>query len=169
MFKLVINNKEKAYSKELNEQESSNFINKKIGDKVSGNTFGFKNYEFEVTGGSDKDGFPMRYDLPGTGRKRILLVRGPCVKIKRKGMRKRKTVRGNVIAEDVKQINIKVLKEGDKKLEDIFPKKEEKKEEVKKEEELKEEPKKEALKEEKKEVLKEEVKKEEKKSEEEKK
>jgi len=172
MFKLVINNKEKAYSKELNEQESQAFINQKIKDKVSGNTFGFKNYEFEIMGGSDKDGFPMRFDLPGTGRRRLLLSRGPCVKIKRRGMRKRKTCRGNVIAEDIKQINIKVLKEGDKKLVDMFPKKEEEKKEApkveKKEEKPKEAPKKEVKKEEKpkEEVKKEESKKEEKKVEE---
>ena len=84
MFKLVINNKGRAYSKELNDQESQIFLNKKIKEKVSGNTFGLKNYEFEITGGSDKDGFPMRFDLPGTGRKKLLLSKGPGVKIKRK-------------------------------------------------------------------------------------
>ncbi len=126
MFKLVINNKEKAYSKELNENESNAFLGKKIGDAVSGSTFGFKNYEFQITGGSDKDGFPMRYDLPGAGRKRLLLARGPGINIKGKGMRRRKTLRGNLIAVDIKQINIKVLKEGEKKLEEIFPKEEKK-------------------------------------------
>ena len=127
MFKLVINNKGKGYSKELNDQESSNFIGKKIKDKISGNNIGFKGYEFEITGGSDKQGFPMRYDLFGTARKKLLLTNGPGVKIDRKGMRKRKTIRGNTVAEDIKQINISVVKEGEKKLEDIFPKKEEEK------------------------------------------
>ena len=134
MFKLVINNKERAYSKELNEQESSDFLGKKIKEKVSGNSFGFKGYEFEIMGGSDRQGFPMRFDLPGSARKRILLAKGPCVKIKRKGMRKRKTVRGRVISEEIKQINIKVLKEGEKKLVDMFPKKEEEKKDAPKEE-----------------------------------
>lgn len=128
MFKLVINNKQKAYSKELNDQESTNFLNKKIKDKVSGNTFGFKNYEFEITGGSDKDGFPIRFDLPGSGRKKLLLSKGPGVKIDRRGMRLRKMVRGNTISNDIKQINIKVVKEGDKKLNEIFGKTEEKNE-----------------------------------------
>ena len=129
MFKLVINNKGKGYSKELNEQESSIFINKKINDNISGNTFGFKNYEFKVTGGSDKEGFPMRSDLPGAARRKLLLSKGPGVKINRKGMNKRKMIRGNLIAQDIKQININVVKEGDKKLEEIFGKTEEKKEE----------------------------------------
>ena len=90
-----------------------------------GNTFGFKNYEFEITGGTDKDGFPMRFSLEGASRKKLLLTKGPGVKIKRKGARIRKMVRGNVVAEDIKQINVKVIKEGDKKMGEIFPPKEE--------------------------------------------
>jgi|SRR3989344_6521442 len=129
MFKLVINNKEKAYSKELNENESNAFIGKKIKDTISGSTFGFKNYEFQITGGSDKDGFPMRSDLPGVARRKLLLSKGPGVKIDRKGMRLRKMIRGNLVAQDIKQINLKVVKEGDKKLEEVFAKAEEKKEE----------------------------------------
>ena len=128
MFKLVINNNEKAYSKELNDHESQAFLGKKIGDDISGSNFGFKNYEFKITGGSDKDGFPMRPDLPGAGRKRLLLSKGTGVKMMKKGMRVRKTLRGNLISVDVKQINLKVLKEGEKKMEEIFHK-EEKKEE----------------------------------------
>jgi len=128
MFKLVINNKGKAYNKELNEHESHVFIGKKIGDSMPGNSFGFKNYEFKITGGSDKDGFPMRFDLPGAGRKRLLLNKGPGVKIRERGLRLRKTLRGNLIAPDIKQININVVKEGEKKLEEIFGKAEENKE-----------------------------------------
>lgn len=149
MFKLVINNKEMAYSKELNDQESQEFIGKKIKDKVSGNNFGFNGYEFEIMGGSDKQGFPMRFDLPGSARKRLLLSQGPCVKIKRKGMRRRKTCRGRIISEEIKQINIKVLKEGENKLVDMFPKKEEEKKETPKEEVKVEAPKEEKKKEEK--------------------
>ena len=129
MFKLVITNKGKGYCKELSETEGQAFLNKKMKEKISGNTFGFKNYEFEITGGSDKDGFPMRYDLPSAARKKLLLNKAPGVKIDRKGMRKRKTVRGNIIAEDIKQINLNVLKEGEKKLSEIFGKTEENKEE----------------------------------------
>ena len=108
--------------------ENNVFTNKKIGDKVS-DVEGFSGYEFEITGGSDKDGFPMRYDLPGAARKKLLLSKAPGVKIDRKGMRIRKTIRGNVIAEDIKQINLNVLKEGEKKLDEIFGKTEKSKEE----------------------------------------
>jgi len=121
-FKLCINNPKngKSYTKSINGEETFAFKSKKIKDKVIGNTFGFKNYEFEITGGSDNAGFPMRYDLNSQGRKKVLLTKGPCVKIKRKGMRKRKTVRGNIITTFISQINLKILKEGDKKITEVL-------------------------------------------------
>jgi len=147
-FKLVINDAKhgKSYSKILNESESENLMNLKIKDKVKGDYFGFHGYEFEITGGTDKAGFPMRYDLEGSGRKKALLANGPCVKIKEKGMRVRKTIRGNTIANDTSQVNLKVLNYGKDSVAKLLGK-EEKKEEIsskettEKEKEEKEQPK----------------------------
>lgn len=72
----------------------------------------FKDYVFEITGGSDDDGVPMRRDLEGTSRKRLLLSGGVGYNPQREGVRKRKLVRGNEIFDDIAQINIKVIKEG---------------------------------------------------------
>ena len=147
-FKLVINDAKhgKSYSKILNESESENLMNLKIKDKVKGDYFGFHGYEFEITGGTDKAGFPMRYDLEGSGRKKALLANGPCVKIKEKGMRVRKTIRGNTIANDTSQVNLKVLNYGKDSVAKLLGR-EEKKEEIsskettEKEKEEKEQPK----------------------------
>ena len=112
MFKLTINDvkAKKSYKKEL---ESDALLNKKIGEKVLGDELGFKGYEFTITGGSDKQGFPMRSDLPGIGRKTPLLVSGVGIKKKRaKGMQQRKTMHGNTIDETISQINLKVEKYG---------------------------------------------------------
>ncbi len=111
MFKLTINDikAKKSYKKEV---ESDIFLNKKIGEKVSGDDFGFKGYEFIITGGSDKQGFPMRPDVQGIGRKRPLVVSGTGVKNKVKGMQQRKTMHGNIIDELISQINLKVEKYG---------------------------------------------------------
>jgi len=103
---------------------------KKIGDKVPGDFFGLDGYELEITGGSDMAGFPMRKDLPGQGRKKILAVSGIGLHNDEKGIKVRKTVAGNTIHAQTAQINVKVVKEGK---EDIFPqKKEAPKEEPKK-------------------------------------
>ncbi len=162
-FKLVIGTKEgKCVQKEVKEADANVFLNKKIGDKISGDECGLAGYELEITGGSDNCGFPIRKDVQGAARKRILAVKGVGLKKKGKGLKIRKTVRGNLITDNISQINLKVLKEGKEKL--GAAKKEESKEgeapaeakkeapkEEEKEEKPKEEKKPEAPKEEKKE------------------
>jgi len=153
-FKVVIGTKDgKCHQKEVSEEDSKNLIGKKIGDTIKGEVIGLTGYEFDITGGTDYAGFPMRKDIVGTGRKRILAVSGVGLKKKAKGLRKRKTVCGNTIHVKISQINLKVLKEGKEKL-GAAPKEEAKEGEAPKEEAPKEKPKeapKEAPKEEKKE------------------
>jgi small subunit ribosomal protein S6e len=91
----------------------------------------------EITGGTDKDGFPMRKDLPGMGRKRLLLSKSVGFRPKEKGLRKKKSVRGNTINQDVVQINMKVTKYSAKPIDQIVGA--EKKDEVEKKVEKKEE------------------------------
>ena len=120
-FKVVIADPKsrKAYQKEI-DQSQSGLVGKKIGDTVSGNNIGFPGYEMEVTGGSDKDGFPMRSDIEGSSRKRVLLSRGTGFKGGRPGLRKRKSIRGNTISQQTSQINLKVVKYGPKQISEIL-------------------------------------------------
>lgn len=90
---------------------------KKIGDEVSGDDLhaDLTGYSFKITGGSDEDGFPMRGDFDSVERKKILFkARTVGYKPKKgeKGMRRRKMVRGAEIQDDISQLNLKVLKEG---------------------------------------------------------
>ncbi|MFH2094466.1 MAG: S6e family ribosomal protein, partial [Bacteroidota bacterium] len=64
-------------------------------------------------------------DVEGAGRKKPLVVSGVGAKYKDKGIKQRKTVRGNFIDVDVSQINLKIEKEGSKKIGEIFGGKEE--------------------------------------------
>ena len=59
-------------------------------------------------GGSDKDGVPMRSNVHGGVRRAVVLSGGAGFKPKKKGERKRKTVRGNIITDEIVQINIKI-------------------------------------------------------------
>lgn len=111
----------KSYQKTL---EENPYLNKKVGDKVTGSEIGLEGYELEIKGGSDKSGCPIRYDMPGFGKKRALFSSGPCVKGLKKGKRVKKTIVGNLINQDIVQVNLKVLKLGSQKLEEAFPKKE---------------------------------------------
>lgn len=129
-FKVVIGTKEgKCLQKEVTEPDANAFLGKKIGDTVAGEVLGFPGYEFVITGGSDYAGFPMRPDIPGVGRKRILAVEGIGLRKIAKGIRVRKTVCGNTIHPKISQINLKVTKAGSTPLPMPEPKPKEKKEE----------------------------------------
>ncbi len=118
-FKLVISDPKtrKSYQKEVS---GEGIIGKKIGEKFSGSVAGLEGYELQVTGGSDKDGFPMRKDVEGSVRKKILLSGPPGFHAAIEGQRKRKSIRGNTVSDDLAQVNAKVVKEGKNKLEKLF-------------------------------------------------
>lgn len=118
------------------ESESEEFIEKELHNKINGKEISddLSGYEFEITGASDKAGFTAMENVEGIGLKKVLLTYGKAMKKKPrkegkkkrsknrpKGLRLRKTVRGKVISPAIVQINLKVLKEGDKKLTEIFP------------------------------------------------
>lgn len=123
------------------EAEAESIIGRKIGEKISGDEISndLAGYELQITGASDKAGFPAKSDLEGTGLRKVMLTRGfslhklrkkkktaPRKKIK-KGFKKRRTLRANTITSDIVQINLKVLKEGSKKFDEILPAKQKEK------------------------------------------
>lgn len=130
-FKFVISDGNKSYQVEK-DQKDSPVMGKKIGENIPGDFLGLEGYELAISGGSDKDGFPMRNDVEGTTRKRVVLEGGVGFKPDVDGLRRRKMVRGNIIAGDITQINCKVTKKGAKPLDEILGKKEASPEEEKK-------------------------------------
>ncbi len=147
-FKFVISEPEtkKSYQKAVDQGQAAGVIGKKIGDEVSGDILGLASYSLQITGGTDKDGFPMHPSVRGSVKKRVLLSGPPGFYPKIKGQRKRKFVRGDTISQDIVQINAKVIKKGEKSLEELLPQKpKEKKTEEKKVEEKKEEKKEEKV------------------------
>jgi len=121
-FKVVVSDPKsgKAFQVEITGEKARAFIGKKIGDIVDGSAVDMPGYKLKITGGTDKDGFPMRPDIHGPVRKRVLLSSGPGFKPRRKGERRRKTVRGNTISEDIVQINTVVVEYGEKPFEEIY-------------------------------------------------
>lgn len=133
VFKINLSEKGKTYKFEL---DSEALLGKKIGDKLDGNELksDLAGYHLELTGTSDKAGFPGRKEIEGSALKKVLLKYGMGMwkkprkegkrtrgNLKPKGLRLKKTVRGNSISRDTIQINFNVLKEGPKKLTEIFP------------------------------------------------
>lgn len=130
MFKINISDKAgRTYKLEV---EGSTLMDKELHDKVNGTDVSpdLEGYELEITGASDKSGFTAMKDVAGAGIKKVLLRYGKGMHKKPKGdkkkntatggLRLRKTVRGKVISENISQINMKVVKEGAKKLAEIF-------------------------------------------------
>ena len=113
----------KAYSVNVDKPV---FLGKKIGDTVELGVIGLDGYKAVITGGSDKDGFPMKPSLPGTARKKVLLGSGVGYRPDERGIRKRKRVRGNVIAEDIHQVNLKIVEYGKEPLDKLLKKEEQK-------------------------------------------
>ena len=112
--KIVVSEKGKSKTFELKSPDAEKLIGLKIGDTFNGELIGLAGKKLKITGGSDKDGFPMVDYLEGTKRYKILLSEGPGFKPKRKGERRRKSVRGDTIDEDIAQLNVIVLGEKNK-------------------------------------------------------
>ena len=120
-FRLVISDPKtgKSYKLEVSGAKANKLIGKAIGDVVEGELIGLLDYKLSVSGGSDKDGVAMRHDLPGAGRKRLLLSRGAGYHPKSSGVRKRKSIRGREISAETGQVNLKVTEAGSKPLDEI--------------------------------------------------
>src|SRR3989344_1629627 len=114
-FKLNISEKGKAWKLQI---EDESLVGKSVGEKIRGEEVKkeLKEYEFEITGGSDNAGFPLKKDVEGIALKRVLLTKGWGMRNNEEGVRRKKTVRGKQIAGNTSQINIKVLKTGSKGL-----------------------------------------------------
>jgi len=122
-MKLVISNPStrKSHQIELDESKTHSLIGKRIGDEIDGDFAGLAGYTFKITGGTDKDGFPMHPQVRGTVRKKVLLSSPPGYHPEKKGQRKRKMVRGDTISDAIVQVNVKVVKAGSKSLDEIAP------------------------------------------------
>ncbi|MBI4116515.1 hypothetical protein HY449_02105 [Candidatus Pacearchaeota archaeon] len=133
MFKINISEKGKSFHID---SESGALVGKELNDKISGVDVSpeLNGYEFQIMGASDKSGFPVSEEVEGIGLKGILIGYGVGLKkksrregkkkrsnFKPRGLRMRRKARGKIISPEIMQINLKVLKEGNKKLSEIFP------------------------------------------------
>ena len=121
-FKVVVNDVKtgKSHSILVTGHHANSLIGKKIGDEVDGIFVSLPGYKLEITGGTDKDGFPMRRDLPGMRRRRLLLTKSQGFKPKKKGLRKKKSVHGNTISQNIVQINMKITKYSSRPIEELL-------------------------------------------------
>ncbi|WP_297461952.1 30S ribosomal protein S6e [Thermococcus sp.] len=121
-FKLVISNPRTGIARqvEISGEEAEKLVGKRIGETIPASELGLNlteifgeeipgNVELKIRGGTDKDGFPMRPDVHGPRRVKILISQGPGFRPREKGERRKKTVRGNTISPEIVQVNMKLL------------------------------------------------------------
>ncbi|HID71524.1 MAG TPA: 30S ribosomal protein S6e [Thermoplasmata archaeon] len=112
-FKVNISDKDgKTYHTIIKKHYANAFIGRKIGDEIDGLFVGLPGYKLVICGGCDKQGFPMRKDIAGPGRKRILVSESVGYHPGVKGKRKKKSLRGNTISPDIYLINLKITQHG---------------------------------------------------------
>merc|ERR1712211_26576 len=89
------------------------------GQEMEADTLGdeFKGYVVRITGGNDKQGFPMKQGVLTNGRVRLLLSKGhSCYRPRRDGERKRKSVRGCIVDGNLAVLNLAIVKKGDNEI-----------------------------------------------------
>lgn len=92
------------------------FYEKRMAQEVAGDPLGdeFKGYIFRITGGNDKQGFPMKQGVLVPHRVRLLLDKDhSCYRPRRDGERRRKSVRGCIVGPDIAVLALKIVKQGD--------------------------------------------------------
>ena len=106
-FKLTVSDvKGKSITKELKDAEANPLVGLQVGSETDAVIVGLSG-KLKITGGSDKSGVPMRPDFHSPARKYILLTKGVGLQDTEKGLRKRKLVRGNVVSDEIFQVNCK--------------------------------------------------------------
>merc|ERR1712158_229191 len=92
------------------------FYEKRMGQEVEADTLGdeFKGYVLRITGGNDKQGFPMKQGILTNGRVRLLLKKGTtCYRPRKDGERKRKSVRGCIVDGNLSVLSMAIIKKGE--------------------------------------------------------
>ncbi|KAF8348469.1 40s ribosomal protein s6-b [Amanita rubescens] len=95
------------------------FMDKRMSQEVPGDSLGdeWKGYVFRITGGNDKQGFPMKQGVLLPYRVRLLLADGhSCYRIRRTGERKRKSVRGCIVGPDIAVLSLVIVKQGENEI-----------------------------------------------------
>ncbi|EGD80125.1 ribosomal protein S6 [Salpingoeca rosetta] len=98
------------------------FYDKRIASEVPADSLGdeWKGYVLRITGGNDKQGFPMRQGILTNKRVRLLLGKGsPNFRERRKGARKKKSIRGCIVDANLSVLSCVVVKTGEKDIEGL--------------------------------------------------
>ncbi len=117
----------KTAQHEIAKDSEAVLIGRKIGDLLEGSAAGLPGFKLKITGLSDKTGAPSRKEIEGSRKAMPLLGRGVGMRVRMKGYRARRLVRGNTVSADTVQVNTVIEEYGPVPAEELFKPKAEKK------------------------------------------
>jgi len=97
------------------EKRLQNLYERRMAQEIDGGVLGeeFAGYTMRITGGNDKQGFPMRQGVLTNTRVRLLMHKGhKGYRQRRAGERKRKSIRGCIVGQDIAVLNLSVVTQG---------------------------------------------------------
>ncbi|XP_045463516.1 40S ribosomal protein S6 [Harmonia axyridis] len=103
----------------MDDHKIRTFFDKRMGSEVAADQLGddWKGYVFKITGGNDKQGFPMKQGVLTNGRVRLLLSKGhSCYRPRRDGERRRKSVRGCIVDANLSVLSLVIVRKGEKEI-----------------------------------------------------
>jgi small subunit ribosomal protein S6e len=101
------------------ERRLQNLYDRRMAQEIDGSAIGedFEGFIFRISGGNDKQGFPMRQGVLTNSRVRLLCKKGhKAFRQRRAGERKRKSVRGSIVGHDIAVLNLVVTQMGEKEV-----------------------------------------------------
>ena len=114
-FTIVVGDPETgtAHQFETDGQDANRFLGRSVGEEVDGAAVGLSGYTLRITGGSDDTGRPMHEDVDGPALSEVLATDGTGYRPSRDGERRRITVRGNEVSDDIQQVNAEIAERGE--------------------------------------------------------
>lgn len=98
------------------------FMDKRISQEVEASCLGneWKGYVVRISGGNDKQGFPMKQGILTNNRVRLLMARGTsCYRERRSGERRRKSVKGCIVDSNLSVLSLVIVKKGEEEIEGL--------------------------------------------------
>jgi len=104
------------------EKKLRSFMDKRISQEVDASCLGneWKGYVVRVSGGNDKQGFPMKQGILTSNRVRLLMARGTsCYRERRSGERRRKSVKGCIVDSNLSVLSLVIIKKGEAEIDGL--------------------------------------------------
>jgi small subunit ribosomal protein S6e len=110
-----------SYQFDVEDQAGNRFVGRELGEEVDGTAVGLDGYSLRLTGGSDTAGRPMREDVAGPNLTEVMLAgRSTGYHPERDGERRRVTVRGREVTDEIVQINATISGRGEQSVDELL-------------------------------------------------